>query len=127
VEEQAQILQAHEACKQAWESNDPKEYYKLNEVFHHAVYAASHNSFLEERAELLHRRLRPYRRLQLHVRNRMRNSFDEHEKIVRALLDGNSTLAADLLRAHVVVQGEKFTDLMSNMDSLKKPELAGAA
>jgi len=115
------------ACQRAKEANDPAEYYRLNEVFHLAIYDASHNAFLIEQASALHRRLRPYRRLQLRVRNRMHTSFNEHEAIVQAIEAGQGDVASDLLRAHVVVQGERFTDLVSSLESLVSPKLSVVA
>lgn len=114
------IKQAHEACLAARNANDPADYYRLNEVFHLAIYDASHNGFLNEQARALHRRLRPYRRLQLRVRNRMFNSFDEHERIVQAILAGDGQLAEELLSAHVVVQGERFADLVATLADMQR-------
>jgi DNA-binding GntR family transcriptional regulator len=39
----------------------------------------------------------------------------EHEAIVAALEDGDADRAADALRAHVAVQGEKFHNLLSSL------------
>ncbi|KIL96706.1 Transcriptional regulator GntR family [Paramagnetospirillum magnetotacticum MS-1] len=122
--ETRQIRSAHLACLKAKEASDPAEYYRLNEAFHLAIYEASHNSFLIEQASTLHRRLRPYRRLQLRVRNRMHTSFDEHEGIVKAIENGMGDLACDMLRAHVVVQGERFTDLVSSLESMTSSRMA---
>ncbi len=107
------LTAAHRACEVARSRGSADEYYFKNETFHHVIYAGSHNSFLSEQASMLHRRLRPQRRLQLRVRDRMANSFAEHEKIVKALLIGEAELSADLLRRHVLVQGERFADLMA--------------
>ena len=87
----------------------------MNEVFHQRIYEASHNGFLVEQASALHRRLRPYRRLQLRVRNRMATSFNEHQAIVDAIIKGDSDLASAQLRAHVTVQGERFADLVATL------------
>src|SRR5205814_6849291 len=87
--------------------------------FHHAIYRASHSGFLAEHAMALQRRLRPYRRLQLRVRNRMSTSFNEHTQIVEALLQGNPDLAAERLRQHILVQGERFADLLVSLASLR--------
>jgi DNA-binding GntR family transcriptional regulator len=113
--EQHALQEAHNACQPALDANTPDIYYQLNEVFHQRIYQASHNSFLIEQTEALQRRLRPYRRLQLRVRNRMASSFDEHHAIVSAICTGNSELASELIRAHVMVQGERFTDLVANI------------
>jgi DNA-binding GntR family transcriptional regulator len=119
VAEHAQLLEAHQACSSAYEARDPDEYYYRNEVFHQTIFAGSHNQFLAEQARALSRRLRPYRRLQLRVRDRMKHSFGEHDAVVKAILDGDGPKAADLLRGHVAVQGQRFTDLIASMEAMK--------
>ncbi len=118
-DEQVALLDAHRACESARDANDPDTYYRLNEVFHQQIYQASHNGFLAEQADLLHRRLRPYRRLQLRVRNRMRSSYSEHQRIVDEILAGESEQVATTLRNHVVVQGERFADLIASLAELR--------
>ena len=106
---------AHEACRGAAQANDADAYFYANERFHYAIYAGSHNRFLFDQAVALQRRLRPYRRLQLRVRNRVRRSFEEHQGIVDALRDGHVERAVTSVREHVVVQGERFADLVANL------------
>jgi DNA-binding GntR family transcriptional regulator len=113
--EQQALAAAHRACEDARAASDPDTYYRLNEQFHHLIYAASHNGFLAEQAAALHRRLKPYRRLQLRVRDRMSTSFAEHAGIFDAIIAGDGELAAERLRAHIVVQGERFADLVASM------------
>jgi len=113
--ERAELLAAHQACEQARAEQDSDAYFYCNERFHAAIYSGSHNSFLGEQAMQLHRRLRPYRRLQLRVRNRMGTSYKEHDAIVQAIVSGDAELAAKNLRAHVVVQGERFGDLLASL------------
>jgi DNA-binding GntR family transcriptional regulator len=116
--EQQAMLDAHSACKDAVDANDPDDYYIKNEAFHQAVYAGSHNQFLIEQARSLYRRLRPYRRLQLRVRNRVSNSYAEHEALVQAIVKGDGEQAAELAREHVMIQGQRFSDLMASLPQL---------
>ncbi|GGD17495.1 GntR family transcriptional regulator [Aureimonas glaciei] len=104
-----------EDCRQAAARNDPDGYYYENERFHAAIYAASGNSFLQGEAARLHQRLKPFRRLQLRVAHRMRQSLREHEAIVAAIAAGDGAAAEDALRAHIVVQGERFGDLNAQL------------
>jgi DNA-binding GntR family transcriptional regulator len=120
--EQETLLAAHAACKEAMVSQDPDDYYVKNEAFHEAIYAGSHNQFLIEQARSLYRRLRPYRRLQLRVRDRVSNSYAEHDQMVRAIVAGDGELAARLTREHVMIQGQRFADLMASL-----PQLTAAA
>ena len=116
--EQADLLSAHRACKQACDALDSDGYFYRNELFHDAIYAGSHNAFLADQARALHRRLRPYRRLQLRVRDRLANSYREHEAVVQAILAGQSDRTAELLRDHIIIQGQRFADLMASLDQL---------
>lgn len=109
----AKLEQANTGCKTAKEAGDPDEYYKQNELFHNIIYTESGNNFLASETRLLHKRLKPFRRQQLKLRGRMNDSLDEHDAIYSALLEGDAESAANTLRAHVSVQGEKFHSLMS--------------
>jgi DNA-binding GntR family transcriptional regulator len=114
-QEMAEIEAAHDACRGSAAARDADAYFYANERFHYAIYAASHNTFLFEQASALQRKLRPYRRLQLRVRNRPQRSFEEHQAIVDALRDGDADKAVQSIRAHVVVQGERFADLIASL------------
>jgi len=109
------LLAAHKSCQEAAEKEDPDAYYRMNEQFHLALYMASHNSFLIDECKNLKRRLSAYRRLQLRVRDRMDTSYKEHSEIYMAITIGDGDLAEKLLRNHVIVQGERFADLIANM------------
>jgi len=106
-------------CEQAEEAGDSDAYYRENETFHQVLYEASGNGFLQSQALQLQKRLQPFRRLQLRVRGRIRQSLDEHRQILKAVEDGDGEAAATLLRQHVTVQGEKFFDLMRGLDETK--------
>ena len=57
--------------------------------------------------------LQPYRRMQLKVRNRMMRSFAEHDAVVARIRAGDGEGAAKALRNHVIVQGDRFHDLIA--------------
>lgn len=109
------------ACRTAAEAGDTEGYYAENYVFHTVVYRASRNAFLAEQALSLHRRLAPYRRLQLRARQRLPQSLAEHAAIVAAITAGDESAAAERLRSHVLVQGDRFSDLVAG---LRAPDAA---
>ncbi|WP_088346871.1 MULTISPECIES: GntR family transcriptional regulator [Rhodomicrobium] len=115
-EDEALMTSTLAACRVAMEAGDPDAYYYENERFHGAIYAASGNRFLCDQALALHKRLAPFRRLQLRVRNRLKTSQREHEEILAAILEGNPLAAAERLRAHIAIQGERFGDLVASME-----------
>lgn len=124
-EDKAAILESHARCEHSAVSEDADAYYYDNEIFHYAIYEASHSGFLAEQCVALHRRLRPYRRLQLRVRNRMGVSFGEHAAIVEAILAGDAETARHRLRDHVAVQGDRFSDLISNLSRRESTGTSG--
>jgi DNA-binding GntR family transcriptional regulator len=121
------LEEAHDACRQASEQLDADGYFYANEHFHHTIYGASHNSFLSDQAHALQRRLRPYRRLQLRVRNRLGKSFEEHQAVLDALRDGDGDRAVTAIRSHVMVQGERFNDLLAGLAQLEAGALRANA
>ncbi|MEM7596418.1 MAG: GntR family transcriptional regulator [Pseudomonadota bacterium] len=102
-------------CEVAVEAQDTDGYYHENERFHAIIYRQSGNSFLEGEALRLQRRLQPFRRMQLRLRGRLRQSMGEHQAIVAALEAGDGAKAADTVRAHVAVQGERFHQLFASL------------
>jgi len=117
TEDLAALYETVVACEDAVTANDHDRYYSENERFHHLVYKASGNGFLEDQARRLHARLKPFRRLQLRVRGRLEQSLTEHRFILDALENGRPEQAAAALRDHVAVQGGKFNDLMASYKS----------
>lgn len=113
----AALQEANAQCQSAVDTEDYDRYYAENEKFHHLIYAESGNGFLEQETKRLHHRLKPFRRQQLRLRGRLAQSMGEHEAIVDALIAGNAEEAANLLRGHVSVQGEKFHSLMTSLKS----------
>lgn len=111
--DRAAINEAHAACCEAVAAGDDDAYYPANARFHAAIYAATGNRVLRAEAVRLQTALQPYRRLQLKVPRRIAASFAEHEAILQALLAGDGAGAAERIRAHVLVQGERFMSLLA--------------
>lgn len=112
-QEIADFERIHRECAALAEAGDPDGYYRHNSLFHHCIYRASHNAFLEKEAARLHAMLQPYRRMQLRVRGRISMSYKEHDTVVAAIRSGDSEAAASTLRDHVILQGDRFYDLLS--------------
>lgn len=113
----ARIVRCHEACAVAAAEGDSDAYYAENSLFHTAIYAASGNDYLEAEATRLHQRLQAYRRLQLRVPRRIGQSLAEHGRIVEAIRGGDAGRAEEELRAHIAIQGERFSDFIASLAS----------
>ena len=125
------IKKSHKDCTEAALKGDTEDYFYKNEIFHKTILQAAHNSFLTDQSSQLHKRLKAFRRLQLRTRGRIKSSYEEHESVVAAIEAGDANAAANKMREHVVVQGERFADLLatisknnSEQDSPNKTNLA---
>lgn len=118
-EERQNLIRTHEACHRAATSDGPDVYYAENAKFHEVIYDGCHNRFLSDEVRRIRRRLHAYRRLQLRVHNRMQSSYDEHAEIVDSILAGDDLRAENALRDHLMIQGERFHQLVTGLESLK--------
>ena len=107
---------ANIGCEKAIEANDSDLYYHQNVDFHECIYIACGNSFLANETRSLRRRLQSFRRLQLRVRGRMPQSLREHVEIIEAIETGDADKADLISRQHVIIQGERFNDLLAHME-----------
>lgn len=121
----ARIDTALTACEGA--RHDPDRYYAENTAFHQAIYRAAHNAFLETETLRLQAVLQPYRRRQLQSPGRVANSLAEHRQIAAAIAAGDACGAAQAMTNHVLVQGERFRDLVAVVGSLSAPQAGGVA
>ena len=111
-----ELLDANARCQTAVDTANVDLYYAENERFHQIIYAQSGNQFLATETNALHRRLKPFRRQQLRLRGRMAQSMAEHRLILEALEKADPDAAANALRGHVAIQGEKFQSLMASLN-----------
>ncbi len=110
------LQQSNIECEDATKANDSDLYYQKNVVFHECIYSACGNVFLAEETRSLRRRLQLFRRLQLRVRGRVSQSLDEHSEIIEAIRSGDAGQADLVSRQHVMIQGERFNDLLAHME-----------
>lgn len=80
-----------------------------------AIYAGSGNQYLEEMTRSLRNRVSSYRRIQLRHPGRLRQSWEEHDAIVRAIAAGDADTAREITKRHIAIQGDTFTDFMAQL------------
>jgi DNA-binding GntR family transcriptional regulator len=100
-EERQRLADAHEACRSAALEGDIPTYYETNLRFHDTIYAISHNGFLAEVTLGVRNRVAPFRRAQFHSIGRLRQSVEEHDVVVQAILAGDADKAAAAMRDHL--------------------------
>ena len=92
----------HEKLRLLIKNGDPQRYHEVNEAFHTAIYDGAHNAYLAELTLATRARVQPFRRAQFRNLGRLTKSHVEHDRVVRAILRGERTLAAQAMYAHIV-------------------------
>ncbi len=114
-EEKQTLKRLHDASCAHMKARELDAYYAVNREFHEAVQAGSHNEPLQEIARGLFARLAPYRRYQLNHPSRINDSFDEHDDVVEAIMNGDPEAAYTAMRRHVTIQIDIFAEFVSIM------------
>lgn len=84
---------------------EQQAYTGLNREFHWALYAATHNHYLEDVALRTWKVLQPYRNFRLDQPARRKDSLAEHETVYQAIRASDGDLAARQMASHVKVGG----------------------
>ena len=84
-------------------AGDVASYVALNDRFHEAIYAGSHNHYLSALTLDTRAKLAPYRRVQFRVANRLAHSLEEHRLVTDAILARDGARAHAAMHAHLLV------------------------
>jgi DNA-binding GntR family transcriptional regulator len=99
--EQKEIQQINEMLLVAVRKGDPQRYHETNEMFHSAIYAGSHNTYLAGLTAATRARIAPFSRAQFYTIGRLAKSHEEHQRVLEAIMRGKSAQAAAAMRAHI--------------------------
>ncbi|MFV0408961.1 MAG: GntR family transcriptional regulator [Paracoccus sp. (in: a-proteobacteria)] len=81
--------------------DDAEALSRSNRRFHHQIHLASHNRYLVQQLDIVHRNMALMARSSLAVDGRPKVALVEHQAIVDALLSGDGEAAEGALRAHI--------------------------
>jgi DNA-binding GntR family transcriptional regulator len=97
----------HEELRFLSHAGNPERFHEVNERFHNAIYAGSHNGYIAEITLATRVRVQPFRRAQFRNLGRLAKSHAEHDRVVVAIMRGDHVGAAAAMRAHIeLVRGE---------------------
>lgn len=91
----------HEQLRLLSYDGDPQLFHEMNESFHTAIYLGAHNSHIVDITVATRVRVQPFRRAQFRNLGRMQKSYDEHNRVVTAIMRGDRTAAANAMRDHI--------------------------
>lgn len=109
------IVAAHAACQKSATGADPAAYYRINGQFHRAIHQAAHNAVLSAEIGRLDKCLAPYRRFITFRPGRTQEALREHDKILAALLAGDSSGARSAMIEHVQVLGDDALHMVKGL------------
>lgn len=81
--------------------DDPQALARANRRFHHQVHLASHNRYLVQQLDLVHRSMALMARTTLSAQGRGAVALDEHQALVDAIASGDAGAAEKALRQHI--------------------------
>ena len=83
--------------------NDPAALARANRRFHKQIHLASHNRYLVQQLDLVHRTMALMATTSLAAQGRGAIAQSEHDAIVRAIENKDADAAYDALREHISV------------------------
>lgn len=102
LEERQSLLRLHKEALNAVRDGSPNDYEVFNHEFHTHLYEGSHSPYLRDLALATRSRLKPFRKAQFRMPQRPSLSWQEHDAIVAAILEGDADAAARATRSHVM-------------------------
>ncbi len=81
--------------------NDPQALSRANKRFHKQIHLASHNRYLVQQLDLVHRSMALLATTSLSFEGRGQQTLEEHSKIVEAIAAGEGDRAYDALKSHI--------------------------
>ncbi|WP_416370302.1 GntR family transcriptional regulator [Tritonibacter mobilis] len=112
-----QIEAGLDMCRDAAERDDAEAYGQANLAFHKAIHLASGNARLIEQLEQISGHMNPYRSMPYNIRGRLPRSTEEHAEIMAAIFENEAGRADDLMRDHMMLQGQRVPMLLQSMEN----------
>lgn len=103
AEERRALDMEHRASMRLVHSGAPEDYSAYNTEFHNRLYRGAHNNHLLELAMQTRARLAPFRRAQFRLSGRLTKSYEEHDRIVTAILRADPAAAGHAAYVHVSI------------------------
>ena len=95
---------------------DPEALARANKRFHHQIHLASHNRYLVQQLDIVHRTMALMARTSLAAEGRGETALAEHKAIVEAIAAGDGAAADRALRQHISMAWETRLKLEAAID-----------
>lgn len=101
TEEEMHVLRSMVREDRALVGGDPRALARANKRFHRLIHLASHNRFLVQQLDLVHRSMALMATTSFAAEGRDMKAMDEHDAIVTAIEARDGEAAARALKAHI--------------------------
>ena len=101
ADELAEMQRISELQDFYYTKQDMERLRQMDDRFHDAIYRLCKRSVICDTLRPLHRKTQRYRKLSLDNPKRLSDSIEEHKQILKAIVDGNADLAAQLTTQHI--------------------------
>ncbi len=101
TEEELRVLQSMVQDDKTLLGGDPRALSRANKRFHKQIHLASHNRFLVQQLDLVHRGMALMATTSFAAEGRDRIALEEHDHIVRAIIARDGDAASDALKTHI--------------------------
>ncbi len=98
----------HAELRQLSHHGNPERFHEVNQHFHNAIYAGSHNDYIAEITLATRVRVQPFRRAQFRNLGRLAKSHAEHDRVVVAIMRGDRAGAAAAMRSHIELVRDEY-------------------
>jgi DNA-binding GntR family transcriptional regulator len=115
--QRARLTAIHQASLAHVESDNAEGYSQSNVDFHAVLYAGCHNAFLAQQLQTIRRRTQMYRQNSFLQPGRMRVSYEDHQRVLDAILQGDADRAQQYMVEHISVGGKGFAEFVSTLPS----------
>ncbi|MEN9904448.1 MAG: hypothetical protein RLZZ555_1013 [Pseudomonadota bacterium] len=102
-------------CQEAAIEGSTEEYAAANLAFHEVIYAGSRNSYLADLIRNARRQIHRYRLRDFVTRAQISRSLLDHQKIARAISDGDENAAGQLMLLHVPSGTTGFSEFLARI------------
>lgn len=106
---------AIQRCLDAAVLGGAAEYAIANTFFHEAIYAGGRNAYLAELIRNARRQIQRYRLNDFHTKAQISKSLQDHQRIARAIQDGDEALAVEAMLLHVPSGSTGFSEFLARM------------
>jgi DNA-binding GntR family transcriptional regulator len=113
--QRTRLADVHRNSLKFVEADDAVGYSQSNVDFHAILYVGCHNAFLAEHLRSIRRRTQMYRQNTFMLPGRMRISYEDHQRVLDAILSADANAAQQYMIEHISVGGKGFAEFVSTM------------